>query len=143
MPVWLKAMTTKMPRSRTILGWNRSTLKTTNSLKRRWVLAFDGGHRWRHMTTSLVECINSVLKDARNLPVTAIVRSTFYRLNELFTRKSTEPHERVCNKHKYLEFATKRVEKINIVVNRFDRRNEMFEVRELQDGSFYTVSLAQ
>nr|XP_025611889.1 uncharacterized protein LOC112705268 [Arachis hypogaea] len=114
----------------------------------RWVLAFDGGHRWGHMTTNLVECINSVLKGARNLPVTAIVRSTFYRLNELFTRKSAEAHERVRNGFTYSEFATKRVEESfqragSIVVNRFDRRNEMFEVREMQDGSIHTVNLAQ
>ncbi|XP_016165209.1 uncharacterized protein LOC107607822 [Arachis ipaensis] len=31
---------------------------------RHWVLAFDEGHRWGHMTTNLVECINSVLKGA-------------------------------------------------------------------------------
>ncbi|RYQ84576.1 hypothetical protein Ahy_B10g103996 [Arachis hypogaea] len=31
----------------------------------------------------------------------------------------------------------------NIVVNRFDRRNEMFEVCEMQDGTIYTVNLAQ
>ncbi|XP_057730529.1 uncharacterized protein LOC130945850 [Arachis stenosperma] len=88
----------------------------------RWVLAFDGGHRWGHMTTNLVECINSVLKGARNLPVTALVRSTFYRLNELFTRKSTEAHERLRN-----GFTC----------------NEMFEVRKMQDGTIYTVNLAQ
>nr|XP_029147047.1 uncharacterized protein LOC114924970 [Arachis hypogaea] len=76
----------------------------------RWVLAFDGGHRWGHMTTNLVECINFVLKGARNLPVTALVRSTFYRLNELFTQKSTEAHERLRNGFTYSEFATKRVE---------------------------------
>ncbi|RYQ89727.1 hypothetical protein Ahy_B09g096225 isoform F [Arachis hypogaea] len=46
-------------------------------------LAFDGGYRWGHMTTNLVECINSVLKGARNLPVTALVKATFYGLNEL------------------------------------------------------------
>ncbi|RYR50399.1 hypothetical protein Ahy_A07g037000 [Arachis hypogaea] len=33
----------------------------------RWVLALDGGHHWGHMMTNLVECINSVLKGARNL----------------------------------------------------------------------------
>ncbi|XP_072088021.1 uncharacterized protein [Arachis hypogaea] len=114
----------------------------------RWVLAFDGGHRWGHMTTNLLEYINYVLKGARNLPVTALVRSTFYRLNELFTWKSTEAHERRRNGFTYSEFATKRVEESfrragNIVVNRFDRRNEMFEVREMQDGTIYTVNLAQ
>ncbi|RYR15025.1 hypothetical protein Ahy_B04g071761 [Arachis hypogaea] len=110
----------------------------------RWVLAFDGGHRWGYMTTNLVECINSVLKGARILPVTALVRSTLYRLNESFTRKSTEAHERLYNGFMYSEFATKRVEESfrragNIVVNRFDRRNEMFEVRKMQDGTIYTV----
>ncbi|XP_072087244.1 uncharacterized protein [Arachis hypogaea] len=100
------------------------------------------------MTTNLVECINSVLKGARNLPVTALVRSTFYQLNGLFTRKSTEAHERLCNGFTYSEFSTKRVEESfrragNIVVNRFDRRNEMFEVCEMQDGTIYTVNLAQ
>ncbi|XP_016178826.1 uncharacterized protein LOC107621310 [Arachis ipaensis] len=114
----------------------------------RWVLAFDGGHRWGHMTTNLVECINSVLKGARNLPVTALVRSIFYRLNELFTRKSIEAHERCRNGFTYLEFATKRIEESfrragNIVVNRFDRHNEMFEVRETQDGAIYIVNLPQ
>ncbi|XP_052118897.1 uncharacterized protein LOC107492580 [Arachis duranensis] len=114
----------------------------------RWVLAFDGSHRWGHITTNLVECINYVLKGARNLPVTALVRSTFYRLNELFTQKSTEAHEYLRNGFTYSEFATKRVEESfrragNIVVNRFNRRNEMFEVCEMQDGTIYTVNLAQ
>ncbi|QHO13736.1 uncharacterized protein DS421_15g518020 [Arachis hypogaea] len=92
---------------------------------------------------------NSVMRSgARNLPVTAIVRSTFYRLNELFTRKSAEAHERVRNGFTYSEFATKRVEESfrragSIVVNQFDRRNEVFEVREMPDGSIYTVNLAQ
>ncbi|XP_072087275.1 uncharacterized protein [Arachis hypogaea] len=88
----------------------------------KWVLTFDGGHRWGHMTTNMVECINYVLKGARNLPVTAVVRSTFYRLNELFTQKSAEAHEHVRN-----GFTC----------------NEMFEVREMKDGSIYTVKLAQ
>ncbi|RYR70934.1 hypothetical protein Ahy_A02g005241 isoform A [Arachis hypogaea] len=144
------------------LGRSRSTTKTTKDLKSgvrhilngamrsvlRWVLAFDGGHRWGHMTTNLVECINYVLKGARNLPVTVLVRSTFYRLNGLFTRNSTEAHERLRNGFTYSEFATKRVEESfrragNIVVNRFERRNEMFEVREMQDGTIYIVNLAQ
>ncbi|QHO04674.1 uncharacterized protein DS421_13g442230 [Arachis hypogaea] len=60
---------------------------------RHWVLAFDEGHRWGHMTTNLVECINLVLKSARNLPVLALVRATYYRLNELFTWKNAETHE--------------------------------------------------
>ncbi|RYQ85726.1 hypothetical protein Ahy_B10g105314 isoform A [Arachis hypogaea] len=49
---------------------------------------------------------------------------------------SAETHERVRNGFTYSKFATKRVEESfrragNIVVNRFDRRNEMFEVRKM------------
>ncbi|XP_057745725.1 uncharacterized protein LOC130963636 [Arachis stenosperma] len=63
--------------------------------REQYALAFDGGYRWGHMTTNLVECINSVLKGARNLPVTALVKATFYRLNELFTRKRAEAEARI------------------------------------------------
>ncbi|RYR61909.1 hypothetical protein Ahy_A04g019159 [Arachis hypogaea] len=157
LPVWLKAMTAKIPRTEQEYNKNYQRLRERGEAYtqwcdeigvQRWVLAFDRGHRWGHMTANLVECINSVLKGARNLPVTAIVRSTFYRLNELVTRKSTEAHEHVRNGFTYSEFATKRVEESfrragNVVVNRFDRRNEMFEVREMQDGSIHTVNLVQ
>ncbi|RYR31551.1 hypothetical protein Ahy_B01g056360 [Arachis hypogaea] len=61
---------------------------------------------------------------------------------------SAEAHERVRNGFTYSEFSTKRVEESsrcagNIVVNRFDKRNEMFEVCEMQDGSVYTVNLVR
>nr|XP_025648015.1 uncharacterized protein LOC112742994 [Arachis hypogaea] len=103
---------------------------------RHWVLAFDKGHRWGHTTTNLVECINSVLKGVRNLPVLALVRATYYRLNELFTRKSAETHKRKRAGFTYSVFAQQRIEENmqhagNIVVHRFDRRNEVFEVREM------------
>ncbi|RYR03202.1 hypothetical protein Ahy_B06g082053 [Arachis hypogaea] len=72
-------------------------------------------HRWGHMTTNLVEFINYVLKGMHNLPVTAI---------------SVKAHEHLHNVFTYLKFATRRVEESyqragNIVVNRFDRRNEV------------------
>ncbi|RYR24259.1 hypothetical protein Ahy_B02g057749 [Arachis hypogaea] len=115
---------------------------------RHWVLAFDEGHRWGHMTTNLVECINSVLKGARNLPVLALVRATYYRLNELFTRKSAETHERKRAGYTYSAFAQQRIEASmqqarNIVVHRFDRRNEVFEVREMNTGKVLVVDLAR
>ncbi|XP_016200064.1 uncharacterized protein LOC107641068 [Arachis ipaensis] len=114
----------------------------------RWVLAFDEGYRWGHMTTNMVECINSALKGARNLPVNAVLRATCYWLNKLFTRKSDEAHERIRNGFTYSEFATRRVKENlhragNIVVNRFDRHNEVFEVHEMDNGSIFTVNLAQ
>ncbi|RYR13980.1 hypothetical protein Ahy_B04g070687 isoform B [Arachis hypogaea] len=74
-----------------------------------YVLAFDGGYRWGHMTTNLVECINSVLKGARNLPVTALVKATFYRLNELFTRKRLEAEARINAGHVFSDVVTSKL----------------------------------
>ncbi|RYQ87910.1 hypothetical protein Ahy_B09g095438 isoform A [Arachis hypogaea] len=92
-----------------------------------YALAFDEGYRWGCMTTNLVECINSVLKGVRNLPVTALVKETFNRLNELFTRKRAEA-ERAAG---------------NIQVNCLDMQNEIFEVREIPIGVEYRVNLRQ
>nr|XP_025628428.1 uncharacterized protein LOC112721592 [Arachis hypogaea] len=85
----------------------------TNWLSRipreQYALAFDGGYRWGHMTTNLVECINSVLKGARNLPITALVKATFYRLNELFTRKRAEAEARINAGHVFSEIVTSKL----------------------------------
>ncbi|RYR53643.1 hypothetical protein Ahy_A06g028841 [Arachis hypogaea] len=140
-----------------ILGWNMSTTIITKGLKSGVRHILNGATRggcWHltgiiigDMMTNLVECIDSVLKGACNLLVTTMIRPIFYRLNELLTQKSVEAHERVRNGFTYSEFGTKRVESFrrtgNIVVNQFDRRNEIFEFREIQDDSIYTVNLAQ
>ncbi|XP_020989460.2 uncharacterized protein LOC107470969 [Arachis duranensis] len=115
---------------------------------RHWVLAFDEGHRWDHMTTNLVECINSVLKGVRNLPVLALVRATYYRLNKLFTQKSAETHECKHAGYTYSAFAQQRIEVSmqqagNIVMHRFDRRNEVFEVRKMTTEKVLVVDLAR
>ncbi|XP_016185629.1 uncharacterized protein LOC107627294 [Arachis ipaensis] len=38
----------------------------------------DEGRRFRHMTTNISECINAVMKGSRNLPITALVKSTYF-----------------------------------------------------------------
>ncbi|XP_025670284.1 uncharacterized protein [Arachis hypogaea] len=111
-----------------------------------YALAFDGGYRWGHMTTNLVECINSVLKGARNLPITALVKATFYRLNELFTRKIAEAEARINAGHVFTEHVTSKIHANqlasgNIQINCFDRQNEVFEVREMPSGVEYAVDL--
>jgi len=48
--------------------------------KDKWMMAYDReGRRYDHMTTNLSECINKVLKDCRNIPITALVKSTYSR----------------------------------------------------------------
>nr|XP_025627877.1 uncharacterized protein LOC112721001 [Arachis hypogaea] len=122
----------------------------TNWLNRipreQYALAFDGGYRWGHMTTNLVECINSVLKGARNLPITALVKATFYRLNELFTRKRAEAEARINAGHVFSEVVTSKLHanqlaSVNIQVSCFDRQNEVFEVREMPSGLEFAVDL--
>ncbi|KAL4287679.1 hypothetical protein AHAS_Ahas19G0210300 [Arachis hypogaea] len=47
----------------------------------------DEGRRFGHITTNLYEYINVILKGTRNLLVTAIVRETYERLQQLFVCK--------------------------------------------------------
>ncbi|XP_015953780.1 uncharacterized protein LOC107478147 [Arachis duranensis] len=117
-----------------------------NIPRSQYALAYDEGHRWGHMTTNLVECINGVLKGARNLPVTALVKATFYRLNALFTRKRAEAEARISAGHLFSEYATEKIQSNqtaseNIQVNLFDRQNEVFEVREMPSGLEFAVNL--
>ncbi|RYR75989.1 hypothetical protein Ahy_A01g000586 isoform A [Arachis hypogaea] len=127
---------------------NRSTTKTTKCLKSGVRHILDGAMR-SVLRDGCWHFTGVIVGGMRNLPVTAIVWSIFYRLNKLFTRKSVETHEHVCNGFTYSEFAIKRIKENfrragNIIVNRFDRRNEMFEVcDEMRDGSIYTVNLVQ
>ncbi|RYR03232.1 hypothetical protein Ahy_B06g082085 isoform B [Arachis hypogaea] len=98
------------------------------------------------MTTNLVECINSVLKGARNLPITAFVKATFYRLNELFTRKRAEAKVWINAGHVFSDVVTSKLHANqlasgNIQVSCFDRQNEVFEVREMPSGLEFAVDL--
>ncbi|XP_015954106.1 uncharacterized protein LOC107478480 [Arachis duranensis] len=122
----------------------------TNWLNRipreQYALAFDGEYRWGHMTTNLVECINSVLKGARNLSITALVKATFYRLNELFTCKRAEAEARINAGHVFSDIVTSKLHANqlasgNIQVSCFDRQNQVFEVREMPSGLEFAVDL--
>lgn len=42
------------------------------------------GRRWGHMTTNLAESVNGQLKELRCLPIFALVRGTYYKMNEIF-----------------------------------------------------------
>ena len=53
-----------------------------------WTQAYDGGLRYGHMTPNLAECINSVLKGTRHLPITSVVRETYFRLVALFPKRA-------------------------------------------------------
>ncbi|XP_023872550.1 uncharacterized protein LOC111985132 [Quercus suber] len=52
--------------------------------KQKWTLAHDEGRRYGAMKTNLSECFNGALKDAHSLPITAMVRFTFFKVNSYF-----------------------------------------------------------
>ncbi|RYQ91450.1 hypothetical protein Ahy_B09g097327 [Arachis hypogaea] len=85
-------------------------------------------------------------RGARNLPITALVKATFYRFNELFTWKKAEAEARINAGHVFSEHVTAKLHANqlalgNIQVNCFDRQNEVFEVREMPSGVEYAVDL--
>ncbi|MFQ6623814.1 hypothetical protein Gotur_004043, partial [Gossypium turneri] len=55
---------------------------------KQWAQAYDGGLRYGHMTSNLAECINSVLKGTRHLPITSVVQETYFRLAALFPKRA-------------------------------------------------------
>ncbi|RYR50876.1 hypothetical protein Ahy_A06g025879 isoform F [Arachis hypogaea] len=44
-----------------------------------WTQHRDEGRRFGHMTTNISECVNSILKGVRNLPVASLVKATYGR----------------------------------------------------------------
>ncbi|XP_029145785.1 uncharacterized protein [Arachis hypogaea] len=98
------------------------------------------------LTTNLVECMNSILNGAHNLPITALVKATFYKLNELFSQKRSEAEAQISAGHIFSELVTLKLHANqlasgNIQVNCFDRQNEVFKVRKMPSGLEYAVDL--
>ncbi|KAL5154495.1 hypothetical protein HKD37_19G053842 [Glycine soja] len=59
--------------------------------KEKWMMAYDReGRRYGHMTTNLSECINKVLKDCRNIPIIALVKSTYSRCRKYFVERGRQ-----------------------------------------------------
>ncbi|XP_058774340.1 uncharacterized protein LOC131648590 [Vicia villosa] len=106
-----------------------------NIPREKWCRAFDGGQRWGHMTTNLAESMNSVLKATRNLPVTALVRSTYFRMGELFGRRGHEWTKKVGSGQQYTKSCLKGIEEeaakaSSHHVRQFDRLRFCFLVEE-------------
>ncbi|XP_074321488.1 uncharacterized protein LOC141658418 [Silene latifolia] len=54
---------------------------------KKWSICHDGGHRYGILTTNLAEAFNNVLKGARFLPVTALIKCVFFRVNAYFVER--------------------------------------------------------
>ena len=86
--------------------------------------------------TNLLECINSILKGAHNLLITALVQSTYFRLLKLFVRKGQEVEAQLVSRQMFSQ-ALMRAIKINkqsistMNVSQFSQASESFMVEEL------------
>ena len=91
------------------------------------------------MTTNIVECINRVLKEAKMLPITTLVRLTFYRCISHFETHRTEIQTRIVNGDLYTSYATNKITKYESranghTVNIFHCSNEIFKVTTTPHG---------
>ncbi|KAH1228559.1 hypothetical protein GmHk_10G028537 [Glycine max] len=73
-------------------------------LLEKWTLAWDGGRRWGHMTTNPTKLINMILKKSINLPIGALVKSTYLRCNALFNKRGTEATTMLASRQLYMQF---------------------------------------
>ncbi|XP_057756557.1 uncharacterized protein LOC130975844 [Arachis stenosperma] len=117
-----------------------------------WTQHHDEGRKFGHMTTNISECVNSILKGVRNLPVASLVKATYGRLVELFVRKGREAEAQMGTGQQFSQHLVKCIE-ANLktarcfTVTLYDRDNSEFTVAETTPtGSFslgtYRVSLA-
>ena len=118
----------------------------------KWTQAYDGGKRYGHMTTNLAECINFVLKGARSLPISALVKATFEKTKTWFVERVFKIDTMLRVSHYYPEdittlFRKNQQDSTMCFVERFNAENSEFDVQELatpQHGrrpQSYTVRL--
>ncbi|XP_057719239.1 uncharacterized protein LOC130933633 [Arachis stenosperma] len=117
----------------------------------KWTQHQNGGKRFSHMTTNIFECVNSVLKGTQNLPVTALVKSTYGRLAELFVVRGQIAEAQLGSGQRFCQALVKVIE-CNLknsrcfLVTLFDRHQSEYTMAEtIPTGNFsrgtYRVSL--
>jgi len=108
----------------------------------KWSQAYDGGHRYTHMTTNLAECMKSVLKGARSLPICALLKITFQNINAWFVERDLKADSMLRANHQYPEDVTALLQQNQqksayCHVQRYDRDNSEFEVQEILSPHHY------
>ena len=104
--------------------------------KEKWSQAYDiGGRRYGHMTTNLSEAVNKVLKGARNMPITALVKSTYGRMVEYFVQRDAEARAELSAGNRFCKKLIDAVRKnqedaCSHQVRRYDIETTRFEVEE-------------
>ncbi|KAF7813922.1 uncharacterized protein G2W53_034898 [Senna tora] len=79
--------------------------------REKWCRAYDEGRRYGHMTTNLAECMNSVLKGVRSMPITALVQSTLYKTANYYHLRQQQALAQIHAGHIYCEEFRKSISK--------------------------------
>ncbi|KAL1291417.1 hypothetical protein AAHE18_20G199200 [Arachis hypogaea] len=102
----------------------------------KWTQHQDGGRRFGHMTTNIFECVNFVLKGTRNLPITALVKSTYGRLAELFVIRGQSAEAQLGSGHRFCQTLVKAIESdlkdsrcFTVIL--FDRHQSEYTIAEM------------
>ncbi|KAL5128187.1 hypothetical protein HKD37_14G040479 [Glycine soja] len=121
--------------------------------KEKWTMAYDReGRRYGHMTTNLLECLNKVLKDCRNIPITALVKSTYSRCRKYFVERGRQAQRQLNEGQVYCSKLVKELRKnqeqaCTHIVRVYDIHSTRFEVEESfnpitqRGGQKWTVNL--
>ena len=75
-----------------------------------WALSHDGAQRYGIMTTNMSEVFNSVLKGARSLPFTALVKLTFFRLNSYFVTRREQGANRLASDEQFTSYVDAQIQ---------------------------------
>ncbi|KAH1198998.1 hypothetical protein GmHk_18G052459 [Glycine max] len=104
--------------------------------KEKWSMAYDtSGRRYGHMTTNLSECVNKVLKNCRNIPITALVKSTYSRCQKYFVDRGRQAQRQLREGQVYCsklvtELRKNQEQACSHIVRVYDIHSTWFEVEE-------------
>ncbi|XP_061357446.1 uncharacterized protein LOC133301767 [Gastrolobium bilobum] len=116
--------------------------------KEKWSRAYDiEGWRYGHMTTNLAESVNKVLKGAKNMPITALVKHTYSRLIAYFVERGTNDVAQLQSAHRHSKNVVELVKKNQVDatghhVRAYNVEHTVFEVDAGWERS-YSVNLPQ
>jgi len=119
---------------------------------KKWTQAYDGGKKYGHMTTNLVECINFVPKGARSSPISSLVKATFEKTKTWFVVRAFKIDSMLRTGHYYPKDITSLLRKNQqdsamCFVERSNVENSELDIQELatpehgQRPQSYTVKL--
>ena len=104
-------------------------------------IVHDKGIRYEIMTTNMSECFNSVLKNARFLPITALAELTFFRLVSYFEGRRAWGKDALKRSTVYISYvhgliSTHQSKASTHRVTWLDRTTYVFHVKTTMNGPY-------